>query len=170
VLAERINQFNSEQFKTVKTRYHGNYHLGKVLITENDFVITDFEGDPVRPYAERRKKHLPLRDVADMLRSFNNAAYTALVHACAEKPQDLVKFEPLVRNWKVEVGQVFLTAYIETVRSFGLFQTEASLRDLLDLFLIDKALYEIRNNELNKKPESLEITMRFILSQLQPAI
>jgi len=169
VLAERINQLNSEEIKTVKTRYHGNYHLGKVLITENDFVITDFEGDPARPYAERRNKHSPLRDVADMLRSFNHAAYAAIVHASVEKPQDLVKFEPLVRNWKVEVGQVFLTAYIETVRSSGLFQTEASLRGLLGLFLIDKALYEI-HNELNKKPESLETTMRFILSQLQPAI
>ena len=97
-LEDRIQTCISGPIKSVKTRYHGDYHLGKVLLTQNDFVLTDFEGEPARPFPERRHKHSPLRDVAGMLRSFNYAAYTALAHATAEQPKDLAKFEPLVRD------------------------------------------------------------------------
>ncbi len=168
-LIDRLQTCISGQIETVKTRYHGDYHLGQVLLTQNDFVLTDFEGEPTRPFAERRHKHSPLRDVADMLRSFNYAAYTALAHVSAEQPKDLARFEPLVRDWEAEVGRVFLTAYDEAVHSCGLFAPDTSLRGLLDLFLLEKVLYEVRY-ELDNRPDSVVIPLRGILSLLQPAI
>jgi maltose alpha-D-glucosyltransferase/alpha-amylase len=166
VLKDRLNACISGQIKAVKSRYHGDYHLGQVLLTQNDFVITDFEGEPARPFAERRHKHSPLRDVAGMLRSFNYAAHTALAHACAEQSQDLVRFEPLVRDWEIEVGRVFLAAYDEA-HSSGLLTTDAPLRGLLDLFLLEKALYEVRY-ELDDRPDWVAIPLYGILSLLQP--
>jgi maltose alpha-D-glucosyltransferase/alpha-amylase len=168
-LADRLQDCISGQIKAAKTRYHGDYHLGQVLLTQNDFVITDFEGEPARPFAERRYKHSPLRDVAGMLRSFNYVAYAALAHVSAERPKDLARFEPLMRDWEAEVGQVFLTAYGEAVHSSGLFEPDASLRGLLDLFLLEKALYEVRY-ELDNRPDWVVIPLRGILSLLQPAI
>jgi maltose alpha-D-glucosyltransferase/alpha-amylase len=129
-------------------------------------VFTDFEGEPARPFAERRHKHSPLRDVAGMLRSFNYAAHTALAHIIAERPVDLAKFEVLINDWEAEVGRVFLTAYNEVVNNSGLFTPNASKRGLLDLFLLEKALYELRY-ELDDRPNWVGIPLLGILSLLQ---
>jgi maltose alpha-D-glucosyltransferase/alpha-amylase len=166
-ITERLNACISGQLKAFKTRYHGDYHLGQVLVTQNDFVITDFEGEPVRPFSERCYKHSPLRDVAGMLRSFNYAADTALANACAEKLSDLAKFEPLLRDWETEVSQNFLAAYELAGHSSGLTGTARSQRGLLDLFLLEKALYELRY-ELNDRPDWVAIPLHGILSLLQP--
>jgi maltose alpha-D-glucosyltransferase/alpha-amylase len=168
-LMNRINTCIPEQIETTQTRYHGDYHLGQVLLTQNDFVISDFEGEPTRPFAERCHKHSPLRDVAGMLRSFNYAAYTAMAHASAEQPKDLSKFEPLMRDWETEVNNVFLKAYEEATFTSGLFATAAPLRGLLDLFLLEKALYEVRY-ELKNRPDWVVIPIGGILSLLQPEI
>ena len=104
-----------------------------------------------------------------MLRSFNYVAYAALAHVSAGRPKDLARFEPLVRVWEAEVGRVFLAAYDEAVHSSGLFAPDASLRGLLDLFLLEKALYEVRY-ELDNRPDWVVIPLRGILSLLQPEI
>jgi maltose alpha-D-glucosyltransferase/alpha-amylase len=166
-LEDRIQTCISGPIKSVKTRYHGDYHLGKALLTQNDFMLIDFEGELAWPFPERRHKHSPLRDVAGMLRSFNYAAYSALAHATTEQPKDLAKLEPLVLAWEAEVRRAFLAAYDEAVHSSGLFTTDASLCGLLDLFLLEKALYEVRL-ELENRPDWVVIPLRGLLSLLQP--
>jgi len=160
-LTERLQINSSGQFKTVKTRCHGDYHLGQVLLTQNDFVITDFKGDAACEFAERHRKHSPLRDVADMLRSLSYAAHTALAHASAEQPKDREKFEPLTRDWEAEASRVFLEAYTEAVGT-SVLTTDAPL---LDLFILEKALYDVRN-ELVERPDWVVIPLRCILSRL----
>lgn len=133
-----------------KIRYHGDYHLGQVLLNKNDFVIIDFEGEPARPLAERRIKHSPLRDVAGMLRSFNYAQWTALRQA-AQASGDDARLEPLARRWEAEVRRAFLGAYYEAARGGGLHEWFDDVRGLLELFELEKALYELRY-EINNRP------------------
>ncbi len=101
-----------------------------------------------------------------MLRSFNYAAHTALAHVIADRPADLAKFEVLMTDWEAEVGRVFLTAYNEVANNSGLFAPNASKRGLLDLFLLEKALYELRY-ELDDRPNWVGIPLLGILSLLQ---
>ena len=90
----------------LKTRHHGDYHLGQVLIANNDFVIIDFEGEPSRPLEDARRKHSPLRDVAGMLRSFSYAKWSAMDRAEAKDATGL-------DAWENEVRRAFLEAYAE---------------------------------------------------------
>jgi maltose alpha-D-glucosyltransferase/alpha-amylase len=135
----------------LKTRQHGDYHLGQVLVSRNDFIITDFEGEPARSLEERRRKHSPVRDVAGMVRSFSYAAGTALGRA-AESAEDEARLAPLAADWETETRAAFLTAYDETARAAGIYASDGDFRALLDLFELEKALYELRY-ELNNRPD-----------------
>jgi len=165
-LSERLRSCVSGREQAVKIRCHGDYHLGQVLLAKNDFVLIDFEGEPSRTLLERRHKHSPLCDVAGMLLSFNYAAQTAMMHAAMDKSEDINRIAPLLIEWESELGRVFLAAYDDAVHGSGLIAPDASLRGLLDLFLLEKALYELRY-ELDNRPDWVGIPLRGILSLLQ---
>jgi len=147
----------------VKTRYHGDYHLGQVLLAENDFIIVDFEGEPARPVQERRAKHSPLRDVAGMLRSFDYAAQAVLKRFAADGGEDASLLGRLVEVWERSAKDAFLAGYkagIEGCPSYPNVPDHA--RALLDLFTLEKALYELRY-ELENRPEWIDIPLRGLL-------
>jgi len=154
LLQHRIDACLPDHIDALKTRYHGDYHLGQVLLVHNDFVIIDFEGEPARPLEERRLKHSPLRDVASMLRSFSYAAGTALAHLPAMAGEDREPLESAVRAWELATREVFIHAYLGSMKDTN---RPASLQ-LLDLFAMEKALYEIRY-ELTHRPNWLPIPL-----------
>jgi hypothetical protein len=98
----------------LKTRYHGDFHLGQVLIVESDIVITDFEGEPARTQSCRRAKHSPLRDVAGMIRSFDYARAVALERCVQARPAQLPQAESMLRAWVTEAIATFRRTYEET--------------------------------------------------------
>ena len=165
-LRARIQGLLPAELEAVKTRFHGDYHLGQVLVVANDFVIIDFEGEPARSLAERRAKHSPLKDVAGMLRSFNYAAFAALRRA-VDRLSDPVPLEPLVRDWERAAEASFLEGYLAAVAESPVKPAdERSLRPLIDLFTLEKALYEVRY-ELANRPDWLMIPAQGLLGLLQ---
>ena len=150
----------------LRTRYHGNYHLGQVLLAQNDFIITDFEGNPKREVADRRRKHSPLRDVASMLRCFSYVAATATNRATAERPADRHRLGPLVQCWETETTAAFLAGYRAAVEHCPAFaENRDSLDRLIEFFTLEKALEELLE-EMESRPDWLSIPLYSLLRRL----
>jgi maltose alpha-D-glucosyltransferase/alpha-amylase len=137
------------------SRVHGDFHLGQVLKTDDDFVIIDFEGEPSRPFRERREKASPLKDVAGMLRSLDYAIASVL-----SKDVDPDAREGLVRFGR-QAEEAYIQAYLEAVSMDSRALTPAHadrFTPALSIFLIEKALYEVRY-ELDNRPSWVEIPL-----------
>jgi maltose alpha-D-glucosyltransferase/alpha-amylase len=146
----------------LKARHHGDYHLGQVLIANNDFVIIDFEGEPSRPLAETRRKHSPLRDVAGMLRSFSYAKWSAQNRLEGGAP---AKDAPALDAWEADVRRAFLTAYAAATKDSGLYASFEDVAGLLQLFELEKVLYELRY-EINNRPNWIHVPLAGVLGML----
>jgi trehalose synthase-fused probable maltokinase len=127
-------------------RTHGDYHLGQTLYTSRGWVIIDFEGEPARPLPERRQKRSPLRDVAGMLRSF----------AYATSAVQILRGQPPPENFEEQARGRFLEAYFDTVDPTLMPPGEAAVRNLLSIFELEKAIYELQY-ELNNRPDWISI-------------
>ena len=153
-LEERIAQAARLLPVGLKTRLHGDLHLQQVLIVRDDFLIIDFEGEPQRTLAERRAKHSALRDVAGMLRSFDYVRHTALQQS-AQGTAEYERLAPIARQWERRMRQAFVEAYREVAVAGGLYASAAAFdaaRSMLDLFELEKALYELRY-EIDNRPD-----------------
>jgi trehalose synthase-fused probable maltokinase len=137
-------------------RHHGDYHLGQVLFASGDWLVIDFEGEPARPLAERRRKRSPLRDVAGMLRSFAYAATAASILRDVAVPED----------WEQRAREEFLAGYTENVDQALLPAGEEATARLLAIFELEKAVYELRY-ELDNRPDWVSIPVAGILRLLE---
>ncbi len=167
-ILDRFKDFLELETSALRIRCHGDYHLGQVLHTGKDFVISDFEGEPARPIHERRMKHPALLDVAGMLRSFHYAPHVALLQQTNKSPEDDVKrLEAWIRYWSGWVSIVFMKAYLEIAgRASFLPASSAEFQVLFDAYLLEKAVYEIRY-ELNNRPALVKIPIRAVLDILE---
>jgi maltokinase len=133
-------------------RTHGDYHLGQTMLADRGWVILDFEGEPARPLPERRLKRSPLRDVAGMLRSFSYAEAGARLLRGVTPPED----------WEDRARASFLEGYRETVDMSLLPPGQQATEQLLAVFELEKAVYELRY-ELNNRPDWVGIPVAGIL-------
>jgi maltokinase len=137
-------------------RTHGDLHLGQTMLSEDGWVVLDFEGEPARPLLERRRKRSPLRDVAGMLRSF----------AYAASASELQRGRPAPEGWEDRAREAFLAGYLETVDSALVPPGEAPTRTMLSIFELEKAVYELRY-ELNNRPDWVGIPVAGIARLLE---
>jgi maltose alpha-D-glucosyltransferase/alpha-amylase len=167
-LSERFRSALERPVSALRTRVHGDYHLGQVLFTGSDFVIIDFEGEPARPLSERRIKRSPLRDVAGMLRSFHYAASATLADQLggSVRPEDRPVLEPWSRFWLQWVGACFLQGYLSVAEGAGFLPADRrSLAEMIEVYILEKAVYELAY-ELNNRPGWVRIPLDGILGLL----
>jgi maltose alpha-D-glucosyltransferase/alpha-amylase len=163
-ILDRFKGLQLENLRTQQIRIHGDYHLGQVLKVKTDFVILDFEGEPARSLVNRRAKQCPLKDVAGMLRSFSYAVYSSLINYTTRHSADFTRLEPWALLWERSVTAEFLRAYRTTAQDQEFLPNDsADFQKLLDIFLLDKALYEVLY-EMNSRPAWVRIPLLGILS------
>jgi maltose alpha-D-glucosyltransferase/alpha-amylase len=170
-LRARLKPLRDHRLPTIRTRIHGDFHLGQVLFTGKDFVLLDFEGDPRRSIGERRIKYSPLRDVAGMLRSFHYAAHAALygkVPGIVPQKESADRLHIWAGFWYRWVGAAYLHGYLNTPGVASLLNIAGEeLRILLDAYLLERGLIEIIS-DLQNRPEWSRIPIVGILEVLGP--
>jgi len=162
-IKDRILNFHSSELYSMRVRIHGDYHLGQVILTEDDFYILDFEGEPEATIRDRKVKQPPMKDVAGMLRSFQYAIYANIFSpdnniSLSQKDQFLAG----ERYYSVIVG-LFLSKYIDTAFDAGLdIGYKHEIDFLLRYHLLEKAIYEM-GYELNSRPDWVIIPLKGVL-------
>ena len=166
-IMERLHAVATLSPGMTRIRCHGDYHLGQLLWYENNFVIIDFEGEPMRPLAERRRKQSPLKDVAGLLRSLSYAAYAALFAFIRTRPEDLGRLEPWAAFWQQWISVRFVQSYLTTAAGASFVPSERrALATLLEAFVLDKALYEL-HYELNNRRDWVRMPLQSVLRLLE---
>jgi maltose alpha-D-glucosyltransferase/alpha-amylase len=141
----------------MKIRHHGDFHLGQMLIVKDDIFIIDFEGEPRRPLAERRRKAPAARDVAGLIRSIDYSVTAGLQRALKDSSDEQGKIAAALEGWRERSTTTFLSAYRDALTDKRLWpEDSAAAEALLNFFLLEKAIYEIEY-ELAHRPDWLRV-------------
>jgi maltose alpha-D-glucosyltransferase/alpha-amylase len=159
----RLSALLPPDIDSLNIRHHGDFHLGQMLIVKDDIFIIDFEGEPRRPHAERRRKAPAARDVAGLIRSIDYSATAALERALKIAPDEHGKLGAAVAEWRDRSAAAFLAGYRETMTDRRLWPAGPhAAEQMLNFFLLEKALYEIEY-ELAHRPDWLRVPLTGIL-------
>jgi maltose alpha-D-glucosyltransferase/alpha-amylase len=162
-LFRTIRALMPDAIVATKTRYHGDLHLAQVIAVQNDFYFIDFEGEPGRPLAARRRKSSPLRDVAGMIRSFDYAATAAVRQLGETRPAAVPRMLTLAEAWRQRAIDGFRAAYRKAMRGCPSYPaSKLHAKSLVDFFTLEKAVYEV-SYELANRPAWVAIPLNGIL-------
>ena len=164
-LLARIDVHANDSSQRMKTRLHGDFHLGQVLLAQDDVVIIDFEGEPLRTMQERAEKLSALKDVAGMLRSFDYAMHAALFNFIADRPDARTAIEAPARHWQAQARDAFLDGFDAAALAAGIATARSEMNGLLELFILEKAAYELKY-EVDNRPDWVGIPLNGLLDIL----
>lgn len=159
---DRIEEIKKINFTGQLIRIHGDYHLGQVLFTGNDFIISDFEGEPVRNIGLRRQKHIALKDAAGMLRSFYYTAFSPILLNNFEDESENETALYWAQVFYEYLSEKFLISYLNNLEKCEFMpKTPDEIAFLLNFFMLEKAIYEF-DYELNNRPQWILIPAKGI--------
>lgn len=151
-IRKRFVNFDWTKLKGERLRVHGDYHLGQILVKNDDFYILDFEGEPESTIRDRKVKQPPLKDVAGLFRSFHYAIYATIFNnqdKYKQSQEELFKAGEILYQYFIGL---FLGTYVVEIQNANInigYQQERIF--LLKYSLLEKAVYEL-GYELNSRP------------------
>ncbi|GAB3892691.1 hypothetical protein GCM10028803_05780 [Larkinella knui] len=167
MIDEFVNDFRHRPLESLRIRIHGDYHLGQVLATGNDFIIIDFEGEPESSISERKIKHSPLKDVAGMIRSYHYAVSAKLFGSTETEHIDPDHLQRVSERWYKLIRDTYMDAYLETIGSpHPLYKNNSEVNFLLLVYLLEKAVYEL-GYEISYRPAWVKIPLKGIMDVIR---
>ena len=168
---ELIDEFAKDiltrEIDSQRIRIHGDYHLGQVLATKNDYIIIDFEGEPESSITDRKIKHSPLKDVAGMIRSYHYAISAKMFNDPQTAKFDPVRVQTAADRWYKLIQQTYMEKYLDT---FGnphpLFKNNNEINFLMLIYLLEKAVYEL-GYEISYRPDWVKIPLKGIVNVIR---
>ncbi|MBD3419784.1 MAG: maltose alpha-D-glucosyltransferase [Chitinivibrionales bacterium] len=165
-LNRNLRLLSRAKMDTLKIRIHGDFHLGQILYTGNDFLVIGWEGNSERPISERKLKYSPFKDVASIIRSLHYAAYSALLARNEFRPEDLSMLESWAQPWFNFISGTFLSAYLkETKQASFMPSSPEYFKTLLASYMLERTMLELRR-ELEKRPAWAVIPLRGMMVAL----
>ncbi|MGE3538798.1 MAG: maltose alpha-D-glucosyltransferase [Candidatus Tectimicrobiota bacterium] len=162
-LLQCCRQVALQPIQAQRLRCHGDYHLGQILVTDDDLMIVDFEGLPQQRVSERQLKRSPLMDVASMLWSLQAAP----ARARPRDRQDSRRLEAWAQLWAWWSSHAFVHAYLATAAA-GTFlpATPATLGLLLEHCLLASGLMALATT-LDTQPQDAGMPLEGLLHLLE---
>jgi len=161
-IRSKFLRFDWTKLKGERIRVHGDYHLGQILVQDDDFFILDFEGEPESTIRDRQVKQPPMKDVAGLFRSFHYAIYATIFNnkdKYNRSQEDLFKAAEMLYGY---FAGVFLGTYVYHVQQANLNIGYSQERNfMLEYCLLEKAVYEL-GYELNSRPSWAIIPLKGI--------
>ena len=168
-LLAQVQRLAARTLGGLRTRVHGDLHLGQVLVVQGDAYFIDFEGEPARPLDERRAKHSPFKDVSGLLRSFEYAAAMTIRGAQisdSTAEADQVR-QRIAASYRSSAREAFLEAYREASAELAhAWRSEDGANAALLLFSLEKCAYEIVY-EAENRPAWLPVPLQGLLALAQ---
>ncbi len=162
-LPNRLKALLPQKIDGLSIRHHGDFHLGQLLVVKDDIFIVDFDGEPRRPIAERRRKAPAARDVASLIRSIDYSTTAALERALKVAHDEHGRLASALSEWRDRAIDAFLAAYREAMVNRRLWPEDTGAAEaMLTFFLLEKACYEIEY-ELSWRPDWLRLAMTGML-------
>lgn len=162
IIRKRFVNFDWTKLKGERIRVHGDYHLGQILVKDDDFYILDFEGEPESTIRDRKVKQPPLKDVAGMFRSFHYAIYATIFNNGEKYIQTQETLFEAAEVLYSYFTSVFLATYMDEILEANLnigYNQERNF--ILKYCLLEKAVYEL-GYELNSRPRWALIPLKGI--------
>ncbi|MCW5517496.1 maltokinase N-terminal cap-like domain-containing protein [Muriicola sp. Z0-33] len=151
-IRKRFVAFDWTKLKGERIRVHGDYHLGQILVKDDDFYLLDFEGEPESTIRDRKVKQPPLKDIAGIFRSFHYAIYATIFNQGDNYPysqEELFKAGELLYRYFIGV---FMENYVSLIQEHNLNIGYSQERIfLLKYCMLEKAVYEL-GYEMNSRP------------------
>ncbi|MEO7425394.1 MAG: maltose alpha-D-glucosyltransferase, partial [Fibrobacteria bacterium] len=159
-ILKRLHRLREKPISAQRIRIHGNLELRNILFSGKDFIIQGFEGDPDRPFRERRFKYSPLRDIAGLVRSIQETGLYICDRLSEQRTSDGDRYEKWGRSLGSIGAGLFVSSYLRQIQGHSIVsESETENEILLDCFLLEKAVQEI-GKHLSSPPERLERALR----------